>query len=291
MPSALIYSLVVLIWGTTWYAIKFQLGVVAPEISLVYRFSIAAICLFIYARIVGSPMRMSRREHVFVALQGLALFCLNYWLTYLSTQYLTSGLVAVIFTSIIFFNLINGRLIFRTPIDRRVLAAAAAGMFGVALLFLPELSAAAGDRTVMLGCLLALVATYIASLGNMAAMRNTGSSLPVVTVNAYGMAYGAAGLALIATLRGAPIAFDASWPYVVSLLYLSLAGTSLAFGLYLALLKKIGPARAAYTSVLFPVIALGVSTVFEGYRWSLPAFSGLAVLLAGNALALSQRRR
>ncbi|MBM2854314.1 MAG: family transporter [Steroidobacteraceae bacterium] len=291
MPSALIYSLVVLIWGTTWYAIKFQLGVVAPEISLVYRFSIAAICLFIYARIVGSPMRMSRREHVFVALQGLALFCLNYWLTYLSTQYLTSGLVAVIFTSIIFFNLINARLIFRTPIDRRVLAAAAAGMFGVALLFLPELSAAAGDRTVMLGCLLALVATYIASLGNMAAMRNTGSSLPVVTVNAYGMAYGAAGLALIATLRGAPIAFDASWPYVVSLLYLSLAGTSLAFGLYLALLKKIGPARAAYTSVLFPVIALGVSTVFEGYRWSLPAFSGLAVLLAGNALALSQRRR
>ncbi len=291
MPSALIYGLVVLIWGTTWYAIKFQLGVVAPEISLVYRFSIAAICLFIYARIVGSPMRMSRRDHVFVALQGLALFCLNYWLTYLSTQYLTSGLVAVIFTSIIFFNLINARLIFRIPIDRRVLAAAAAGMFGVALLFLPELSAAAGDRTVMLGCLLALVATYIASLGNMAAMRNTGSSLPVVTVNAYGMAYGAAGLALIATLRGAPIAFDASWPYVVSLLYLSLAGTSLAFGLYLALLKKIGPARAAYTSVLFPVIALGVSTVFEGYRWSLPAFSGLAVLLAGNALALSQRRR
>jgi drug/metabolite transporter (DMT)-like permease len=290
VPSALIYSLVVLIWGTTWYAIKFQLGVVAPEISLVYRFSIAAICLFIYARMVGSPMRLSRREHVFVALQGLALFCINYWLTYLSTQYLTSGLVAVLFTSIIFFNLINARLIFRTPIDDRILAAAAAGMLGVALLFLPELRAAAGDRTVIKGCLLALTATYIASLGNMAAMRNTGSGLPVVTVNAYGMAYGAAALSVIATLRGVPVAFDPSWPYIVSLLYLALAGTSLAFGLYLALLKKIGPSRAAYTSVLFPVIALAVSTVFEGYRWNLPAFIGLAVLLGGNALALSGKR-
>jgi drug/metabolite transporter (DMT)-like permease len=291
MPSYVLYGLVVLIWGTTWYAIKFQLGVVAPEISLVYRFSIAAVCLFAYAHFVGSPMRLSWREHRFIALQGATLFCLNYWLTYLSTQYLTSGLVAVIFTGIIFFNLVNSRLIFGTPIDRRVLTAAAAGMLGVALLFLPELRAAAGDRTVMKGCLLALTATYIASLGNMAATRNTASGLRVVTVNAYGMTYGATSLALIALMRGAPIAFDASWPYIVSLLYLSLAGTSLAFGLYLALMKKIGPARAAYTSVLFPVIALGVSTVFEGYRWSLPAFIGLAVLLAGNALALSQRRR
>ncbi len=290
MPSYVIYGIVVLIWGTTWYAIKFQLGVVAPEISLVYRFSIAAICLFIYARVVGSPMRLSRRDHIFVALQGMTLFCLNYWLTYLATQYLTSGLVAVLFTSIIFLNLVNARMIFGIPIERRVLIAAAAGMLGVALLFLPELRSAVGDRTVLMGCLLALGATYLASLGNMAAMRNTGSGLPVVAVNAYGMAYGAATLALIALLRDAPIAFDPSWPYVVSLLYLSLAGTSLAFGLYLALLKKIGPARAAYTSVLFPVIALMVSTIFEGYRWSLPAFVGLAVLLGGNALALSGRK-
>jgi drug/metabolite transporter (DMT)-like permease len=291
MPSYVLYGLVVLIWGTTWYAIKFQLGVVAPEISLVYRFVIAAICLFVYARVVRSPMRLSPREHRFIALQGVTLFCLNYWLTYLSTQYLTSGLVAVIFTSIIFFNLVNARLIFGTPIDGKVLVAAAAGMLGVALLFLPELRAATGDRTVMKGCLLALVATYIASLGNMAATRNTASGLQVVTVNAYGMTYGAASLAVIALLRGVPLVFDASWPYVLSLLYLSLAGTSLAFGLYLALMQKIGPARAAYTSVLFPAIALTVSTVFEGYRWSLPAFIGLAVLLGGNALALSRRAR
>jgi drug/metabolite transporter (DMT)-like permease len=291
MPSYVLYGLVVLIWGTTWYAIKFQLGVVAPEISLVYRFSIAAICLFIYARLVGSAMRLSWREHRFVALQGVTLFGLNYWLTYLSTQHLTSGLVAVIFTSIIFFNLVNARMVFRIPIEPRVLVAAAVGMLGVALLFLPELRAAAEDRAVMKGCLLALSATYIASLGNMAAMHNTGGGMPVVTVNAYGMAYGASTLALIALLRGVPVAFDPSWPYAVSLLYLSIAGTSLAFGFYLALLKKIGAARAAYTSVLFPVIALMVSTMFEGYRWSLPAFIGLAVLIAGNAMALGQRAR
>jgi drug/metabolite transporter (DMT)-like permease len=291
MPSPVIYAIVVLIWGTTWYAIKFQLGVVAPEISLVYRFGLAAICVFIFARIAGSPMRLSWRDHRFVALQGLTLFCLNYWMTYLSTQFLTSGLVAVLFTSIILLNLINARLFFGVPVEARVLLAAATGALGVALLFLPELQTAMGDRTVVHGALLALGATYLASLGNMAAMRNTQSGMPVVTANAYGMAYGTVGLALIAALRGTPVNFDPSWPYVVSLLYLSLAGTSLAFGLYLVLIKRIGPSRAAYTSVLFPVVALAVSTLFEGYRWSVPSFMGLAVLVAGNALALSRRAR
>ena len=289
MPSPVIYAIVVLIWGTTWYTIKFQLGVVAPEISLVYRFGLAAICVFVYAAATGSGLRLSWRDHRYVALQGFTLFCLNYWMTYLSTQYLTSGLVAVLFTSIIFFNLVNGRLIFGTPVERRVLAAALAGMLGVALLFLPELQAALGDRSILQGALLALAATYVASLGNMAAMRNTNGGLPVVTVNAYGMLYGAIGLAVIAALRGTPIAFDPHWPYVLSLLYLSLFGTSLAFGLYLALLKRIGAARAAYTSVLFPVVALIVSTVFENYRWTVPGLIGLAVLLAGNALALGGR--
>jgi drug/metabolite transporter (DMT)-like permease len=291
VPSPIIYAIVVLIWGTTWFVIKFQLGVVAPEISLVYRFGLAAICVFLFARLTGNPLALSWRDHRFVALQGLTLFCLNYWMTYLSTQYLTSGLVAVIFTGIIFFNLINSRLIFGTPIERRVLIAAGAGMVGVALLFLPEMRAAIHNPSIAHGALLALAATYVASLGNMAAMRNTQGGLPVLTVNAYGMAYGAVGLVVIAVIRGTPIAFDPRWPYVVSLLYLSLAGTSLAFGLYLALLKRIGAARAAYSSVLFPVIALGVSTVFEGYRWSLPALFGLAVLLGGNALALSQPTR
>jgi drug/metabolite transporter (DMT)-like permease len=291
MPSPVIYAIVVLIWGTTWYAIKFQLGVVAPEISLVYRFGLAATCVFIFARIAGSPMRLSWREHRFVALQGLTLFCLNYWMTYLSTQFLTSGLVAVLFTSVILLNLINARFFFGIPVEARVLLAAVTGTLGVALLFLPELEAAMGDRTVTHGVLLALGATYLASLGNMAAMRNTQSGMPVVTANAYGMAYGTLGLALIAFIRGAPVDFDPSWPYVVSLLYLSLAGTSLAFGLYLVLIKRIGPSRAAYTSVLFPVIALIVSTIFEGYRWSWPSLMGLAVLVAGNALALSRRDR
>lgn len=290
MPTSLIYAIVVLIWGTTWYVIKFQLGVVAPEISLVYRFGLAAACVFLYARMTGSPLALSWRDHRFVALQGMTLFCLNYWMTYLSTQYLTSGLVAVLFTAIIFFNIVNGRLFLGTRVEARVLVAAGAGILGVALLFLPELQAAFNEPAIVHGAALALGATYVASLGNMAASRNTQASLPVVTVNAYGMAYGAAGLAVIAAIRGTPIDFDPRWPYVLSLVYLSLAGTSLAFGLYLALIKRIGAARAAYTSVLFPVVALIVSTLFEGYRWSLPAVIGLAVLVAGNALALGGAR-
>jgi drug/metabolite transporter (DMT)-like permease len=291
VPTAFIYALVVLIWGTTWFAIKFQLGVVAPEISLVYRFGLAAVCVFVYARMTGSPLRLSLRDHRMVAMQGATLFCLNYWMTYLSTQYLTSGLVAVFFTSIIFFNLVNARLIFGSPIERRVLLAAATGVLGVALLFLPELRAALRDPGILHGAALALGATYVASLGNMAAMRNTQGGLPVVTVNAYGLAYGTIGLAAISAIRGTPVDFDLRWPYVVSLLYLSLAGTSLAFGLYLALIRRIGAARASYTSVLFPVVALAVSTLFENYRWSIPAVIGLAVLVAGNALALGRGSR
>ncbi|MBM4219853.1 MAG: EamA family transporter [Gammaproteobacteria bacterium] len=291
MPTSLIYTVVVLIWGTTWYAIKFQLGVVHPEISLVYRFGLAAACVFVFARLTGSPLRLSWRDHRIVALQGATLFCLNYWMTYLSTQYLTSGLVAVIFTSVIFFNIVNGRLILGAPVDRRVLLAAAAGMLGVALLFFPEIREALHDPRILQGAGFALAATYIASLGNMAASRNTQAGLPVVTVNAYGMAYGAIGLMVIAAIRGTPLDFDPRWPYVASLLYLSLAGTSLAFGLYLVLIKRIGASRASYTSVLFPVVALAVSTLFEGYRWSLVAVVGLAVLVAGNALALGSGRR
>jgi drug/metabolite transporter (DMT)-like permease len=291
VPTSLIYAIVVLIWGTTWFVIKFQLGVVAPEISLVYRFGLAAVCVFAYARMTGSRVTLSWREHRFVALQGATLFCLNYWMTYLSTQYLTSGLVAVIFTSIIFFNIVNGRVILGTPVERRVVVAAGAGVLGVALLFLPELQAALHEPRIAHGAVLALAATYVASLGNMAASRNTQAGLPVVTVNAYGMAYGALGLAVIAALRGTPVAFDPRWPYVLSLLYLSLAGTSLAFGLYLALIKRVGASRAAYSSVLFPVVALVVSTLFESYRWTLPAVIGLAVLVAGNALALGGAKR
>jgi drug/metabolite transporter (DMT)-like permease len=281
----------VLIWGTTWFIIKFQLGVVEPEISLVYRFALAAACVFAYARITGSPLALSWREHRFVALQGLTLFCLNYLMTYLSTQYLTSGLVAVLFTAVIFFNVVNGRVILGTPVEPRVVAAAGAGMLGVALLFVPELKAALHEPRIAHGAGLALVGTYIASLGNIAASRNTLAGLPVVTVNAYGMAYGAIGLAVIAAIRGVPIDFDPRWPYVISLLYLAFAGTSLAFGLYLALIKRIGASRASYSSVLFPVVALVVSTTFENYRWSLPAAVGLAVLVAGNALALGGVKR
>ena len=289
MPVYVLYAAVVLIWGCTWYAIELQLGVVAPEISLFYRFGLAAICLFLYALVTRCPLRLSWRNHGYVALQGVFLFSVNYWLIYLGTRYLTSGLVAVLFTSLIYMNLVNARLIFGFPIERRVLVAATAGMLGVVLLFLPEIRSTTGDASLLQGTLLVLGATCLASIGNMAALRNTSSGLPVVTVNAWAMSYGTIGFAVIAWVSGAELRFDPSWPYVASLLYLAVAGSAVAFGLYLALIRRIGAARAAYTSVLVPVVALIVSTIFEGYRWTLPAVAGLVVLLAGNVLALRGR--
>ena len=156
-------------------------------------------------------------------------------MTYLSTQYLTSGLVAVLFTSIIFFNMVNGRLIFGTPVERRVLLAAATGMLGVALLFLPELQVGDGRPAIVHGALLALAATYVASLGNMAAMRNTRAGLPVVTVNAYGMAYGTLGLAVIAASAARRSLSIRPGRTSCRCFTCRSFGTALAFGLYLAL--------------------------------------------------------
>ncbi|MBM5810843.1 MAG: DMT family transporter [Gammaproteobacteria bacterium] len=291
MSVWVLYAGVVLIWGTTWYAIELQLGVVAPVISLLYRVALATVCLFLYALVTRSPLRLSWRNHLWVALQGVLLFSVNYWLIYLGSQYLTSGLVAVLFTMLVHLNLVNARIFFGQPVEPRIVVAATAGVLGVALLFLPEILAAAGDATVLRGAALVLGATFLASLGNMAALRNTSHGLPVVTVNAWGMGYGTISVAVVAGVTGARFDFDSTWSYVGSLLYLAIAGSALAFGLYLALIRRIGAARAAYTSVLIPAVALTVSTVLEGYRWTVPAVAGLLVLLAGNALALPRPAR
>jgi len=199
--------------------------------------------------------------------------------------------VAVLFTMLVHLNLVNARIFFGQPVEPRIVVAATAGVLGVALLFLPEILAAAGDATVLRGAALVLGATFLASLGNMAALRNTSHGLPVVTVNAWGMGYGTISVAVVAGVTGARFDFDSTWSYVGSLLYLAIAGSALAFGLYLALIRRIGAARAAYTSVLIPAVALTVSTVLEGYRWTVPAVAGLLVLLAGNALALPRPAR
>jgi len=284
-----LYLVAVLIWGSTWLAIKFQLGVVPPMVSVAWRFALAALMLLAWCALRRRPLRFSLHDHLWIALQGIVMFGLNYALVYLSEQYLTSGLVAVLFSTVVFMNALGMRLFFGLPIRPATTEAALVGFAGVALLFWPQLQTLSGSNQQLLGVALALSATAVASLGNMVATRIHRRALPVMPVNAWSMLYGALFVAALAVAAGERFVFDPSWRYVASLAYLALFGSALAFGAYLTLMRRIGADRAAYTAVAIPVVALLLSSLFEQLRWQLTTVIGVALCLAGNVLMLRRR--
>lgn len=290
MTNPLLYLVTVLIWGSTFIAIRFQLGAVAPEVSIAYRFLLASLLLFAYIALRKLPLRFDRRTHAFMALQGLFLFSVNYILVYLATGFVTSGLVAVAFSTIIIFNVIFGALFLGSPIRARVVLGGGVGILGLGLIFWPELAGFDLASGRLQGLLLAIVSAVSASLGNILAARNQRKDLPVVQTNAFGMLYGAAGMGLFALLRGASFTLWSSPEYLWSLLYLSLFGSVIAFGTYLTLLGRIGPDRAAYVTVVFPVIALLLSVLFEGLTFNLFQLVGLTFVVLGNVIVLAMRR-
>ncbi len=285
-----LYAATVLFWGTSWLAIKYQLGVVAPEVSLVYRFVIAAALMMILCTVSRAPMRFSLRDHGFMALQGLCLFSTNYFFIYLGSQYLTTGLVAVAFSTLVIMNILGGILLFRNPIQARVIIGAAFGLSGITLVFWPEIAAFDPSRDGARGLLLTLVGTGFASAGMLTSAWNQKKrALAVTQTNAYGMLYGTGFLFAFTLARGSPFAFDSAPPYVVSLLYLAVFATVVGFWTYLTLIGRIGPERAAYATVLFPIVALALSTWFEDFQWTGLAVAGVALVLVGNVVILTER--
>jgi drug/metabolite transporter (DMT)-like permease len=291
MKNLALYIVTVLIWGSTWLVITYQLGEVHPVLSVAYRFSLASLLLLGFCWLRRVNLRFSSRQHLFFALQGVLLFSMNYLLVYLAEQRLTSGLVAVIFSTLVFMNVLIGALFIGTPVRLNVLLGAAIGLVGISLVFLPELSAFSLQDRGFAGLLLSLGGTLFASSGNIVAARNQREGLPVLQTNAFGMGYGALLMFIFALLGGTPFRFETTIPYIASLVYLSVFGSIVAFSAYLTLLGNIGADRAAYASLLFPLVALGLSTLFEGYTWSAPAMTGVALVLAGNFIALSRRPR
>lgn len=291
MHTLFLYAGVVLIWGTTWAAIPYQLGEVAVPVSVGYRFVLAAISLYLYAWLTRRRFRVPRDAIPMILLQGILLFFINYLLIYHAAAYITSGLIAVLFTLIVLLNAVFSRLFFGTRLDARLLAAGVVGTAGIALMFLPELDVPGSREDILLGIALVVGGTISASLGNMTAVVNTSRNLPVVAVNAHGMLLGGILSIAVSLVLGEPLNFSFDPGYVISLLYLAIFGSAIAFGAYIALLRRIGASRAAYSSVLFPVVALLTSTVLEDYRWSIPAAVGILLALVGNWLALGQANK
>jgi drug/metabolite transporter (DMT)-like permease len=284
-----LYGTTVIIWGTTWLAIKFQLGSVDPMVSVLYRFIAAALTLVVYCKLRGLNMRFRLKDHIFMALQGLVLFSVNYWLIYLAEVHVTSGLVAVIFSSIVFMNMINGAVFLNSPIRSNVVLGGGIGVVGIVLVFWSQLASFSLSDKTALGLVLSVVSTFMASLGNIISARHQKYNLPIIQTNAYGMAYGAGIIGVIAIVLGKPFSFEMSFLYISSLFYLALFGTIIGFGCYLKLIGKIGADRAAYATMLFPIVALGISTVYESYQWAAHNVIGMAVVLSGNWLVLNKK--
>jgi drug/metabolite transporter (DMT)-like permease len=289
--TASLYALTVLIWGTTWIGIKYQLGVVDPGLSIAYRFAIASLVLFTWCRWRRLPLRFPAAVHARFLQLGLLLFCGNYVLVYSASAALTSGLVALVFSTLPLWAMLNGALFMRLPLNARVASGSLLGVAGIALVFWPEFDALRLADTQLHGLLLALCGTVVASLGTLTSLRNQRHGVPVVQTNAWAMAYGTLLLLAWAFGRGAELAFDTSPGYLLSLLYLALPGTVIGFSTYLTLVGRLGADRAAYAMVLFPLVALTISTFFEGYAWAPAAVAGVALVMAGNVLVLYRHRR
>jgi drug/metabolite transporter (DMT)-like permease len=290
VKNLLLFATAALIWGSTWLAIKFQLGVVDPLVSIFYRFLLAAVVLLIYSYFSGRNLRYTPRQHLFMALQGILLFGVNYWLVYLAEMQLTSGLVAVVFSTIIFLNILNGAVILKSPVRLTVALSGLLGYFGVALLFRESLLDFSFSRGSSVAFMLALLGAFSASLGNIASAYNQKNKLPVIQTNAFGMLYGSLLMLLMAVVSGTPLNIDLSFPYLSSLVYLALFGSVIAFTAYLTLLGSVGADKAAYATLVIPVIALILSTVFEDFHWDVVSLIGVVLILMGNVLVMKRKK-
>ena len=289
MLNFLFYFAAILIWGSTWLAIKFQLTDVPPIMSVGYRFVLAAALLFLYGLIRRRSFRFSVVDHLFMAGQGLFLFAIGYCLTYFSSRYLTSGLVSVIFSLMLLVNILNLRLFMGQAVAWRAFCGGLMGLFGLCLVFWPDLRTFEANDS-LTGLLLGLAGTYFCSLGNIIGARHARHHLPVTQTNAFGMAYGGVLALLFGWWLHGGAAFDLSPGYLGSLAYLAVFGSVVAFGAYITLIGRIGAEYAAYIILVTPVIALSLSTFFEGYTWNPYSLTGVAVVLLGNLIILKPIR-
>lgn len=282
--NSLLYALTVVIWGTTWIALKLQLGVVPIPWSIAYRFALAAVVLFAWLALRGT-LRLPRREvRWMVAAQGLCLFCVNFICFLNASRSIASGLVAVVFSTATLWNALGARLVFRRSLTPAILGGGALGLAGLLLMFWPELARHGASTDTVRGLAFALGGTLCFSGGNLLSARMQALGETPVLTNAWGMAVGTVVLALGCAAAGVAPAFDPSTRYVGAWLYLAIPGSVIGFTAYLLLVGRLGPERAAYCTVLFPLVALAISAVVEDYRWTPPALVGLALVMAGNVL-------
>jgi drug/metabolite transporter (DMT)-like permease len=291
MNNTILYVITVLIWGTTWIAINYQLGDVPPEASIVYRFGLAAIILFAYCRFKNLSLAFNKKQHLQFMFFGLTLFGCNYFFLYSAQQHINSALTSIAFSMIMFFNVVNARIWFKTKITQQTYLGAILGLAGIVVLFWPQINDTELGTETLLGLSLCFVGTLFASTGNMVSMKNKLMNLPMMQANAWGMFYGSVFMTILLLAQGKSFTFSYTLPYISSLIYLSVFGSIIAFASYLTLLNNIGAHKASYTSVMFPAVAVVISSFVEGFSWNIYTVIGLLIILAGNIVVLTKPRK
>jgi len=284
-----LYLSVALLWGSSWFAIKFQLGIVPESVSLTWRFFLASFIIFVFCLTFKKKLRLPFYEIKHIAIQGVLLFSLNYFFIYWGTNFVTSGLVAILFSTVSVFVIFNGFFFFKKPIRTNVLIGSLIGVIGLIFIFQIEFTKNINPKELIKGIILILIGTYFASLGMLYSGLNQEKKIPLIQSNAYGMFFGASLMLIVAIFSNSKIIIDTNFSYMSSLLFLAFFGSVLGFGSYLTLLGKIGADKASYVNILTPVIALTLSTLFENYIWNLQNSFGFILVIIGNFIILSKK--
>lgn len=288
MSNTSLFTLVVLIWGSTWLAITFQFGEVDPILSVALRFFFAALMLGSYCFFKKLSLKLPLHIHFKMALAGLCLYALDYTLLYHSQQYIISAIVAVMSSCMVYINVVLRRILLKKPMRKEVVIGASCGMLGISLIFMPEFAKIKADHLLLLGISFAFISFFFAGLGNVISERILDHGTPVIQMNFWAMSYGVLFILIYVVSQDIEWRLPRNPNYYFSMLYLSLFGSVLAFGAYMKLLRQMGSDKAAYVVLVYPIIALVLSTLFEGYQWQLEAVVGVFVVLLGNGIAMGK---
>jgi len=277
----LLYGLTIFAWSTSWLPLKWQLGVVAPEVSLFWRFVFAGCIMMVIAKLSGHSLRLAKEVHLRIAFLSLFLFSFNFLNFYYGGLGVSSGLLAVVFSTASLMVILEKAILDRQWPEVRLLVAAILGIGGIFLIFLPELEKGHAPWASLVFC---FIGTLIFSLGNILSGRLQSRQVSVISSNSWGMLYGASYLGLVALCRGDAFIMEYSWKYLGGLSWLVIISTVMAFTCYLTLVGRIGPGRASYITVIFPVAALLISQQMEDYEWTYLSLVGLALVAFGNTI-------
>lgn len=281
------------IWGLTWIAIKFQLGVGDPSVTVFYRFLSATVIMFVLAYFQKERFTFSQKEHGLMILQGLFMFSLNFLLTYWASSMAPSALISLSFTALIFFNMVGARIFLKLPLEKKVIFGAVISFVGMGVITYTEMQDKNLEAYPMsfIGFLIGLLGTVSASAGNLVSSKSRQLDLPIISNTAFGMLYGALFTLVYCLMKGASFTLNITPAFLLSFFYLTVFGTVISFVSYLKLIQIVGPSKAAFTSVVSPIIALIVSTFYEKMEWSIPLAAGIILCLIGNCVALLSNNR